>query len=97
MIDIVKELREYGINPLISDPTADVAEAKRLYSVNFVGLNDITEMDAVVLAVAHDEFSSLTIEQIDSFFGNGEKVLLDLKGLLNRKEFEKVGYRYWRL
>lgn len=97
IIDIVKELNEYGIDPMIADPTADAAEAKRLYGVDFVTMDSIKDMDAVVLAVAHTEFASLTMDQIGSFFGEGEKVLLDLKGLLNRKEYEAAGYSYWRL
>lgn len=97
VIDIVKELKEYGINPIIADPTADATEAKRLYGVDFATIESITDMDAVVLAVAHTEFSKLTIEDIDSLFGKGKKVLLDLKGILNRKEYERAGYSYWRL
>lgn len=97
VIDIVRELQEYGINPIIADPIADVAEAKHLYGVNFVDMQDITDMDAVVLAVAHTEFSMLTMERIDGFFGDGTKVLLDLKGLLDRQKYEKARYRYWRL
>lgn len=97
IIDIVKELKEFGINPVIADPTADAAEAKRLYGVDFVAIQDIHDMDAVVLAVAHSEFSSFTMEQINGFFGEGTKVLLDLKGLLDRKVYEKAGYYYWRL
>ena len=97
IIDIVKELNEYGIYPMITDPTADAVEAKRLYNVDFVTMDSITDMDAVVLAVAHTEFASLSISQIDHFFGEGKKVLLDLKGMLDRKEFESAGYSYWRL
>ena len=97
VFDIVKELREYGIEPLIADPQADAAEAKMLYGVEFVGMERIRDMDAVILAVAHSEFSSFTQADIDAFFGNGKKVLLDIKGLLNRKEYEAAGYRYWRL
>ena len=96
IIDIMNELQEYGINPIIADPIADAAEAKRLYCVEFVDLEKIKNMDAVILAVAHEAFSSFTMEQVDSFFANGKKVLLDLKGLLNRKEYEKAGYSYWR-
>lgn len=97
IIDIVKELNEYGIEPVIADPTADADEAKRLYGVDFVTMDSIKDMDAVVLAVAHTEFASLTMEQMENFFGEGKKVLLDLKGLLNRKEYETAGYSYWRL
>lgn len=97
VIDIVKELKEYGIQPLLTDPVADAAEAKRLYGVDFVDMAEARDMDAVVLAVAHTEFVSFTMEQMDKFFGGGTKVLLDLKGLLNRKEYEAAGYSYWRL
>ena len=97
IIDIVKELIEYGINPIIVDPEADAEEAKRLYGVEFVDISKVKEMDAIILAVAHSEFSSLKMEQIDGMFGEGEKVLLDLKGILNRKEYEAAGYNYWRL
>lgn len=97
IIDIVKELKEYGISPIITDPTADAAEARRLYGVEFVDMDTIKEMDAVILAVAHDGFKSLTMEQFDAMFGLGKKVLLDLKGLLDRKAYEDAGYSYWRL
>lgn len=97
VFDIVKELREYGIEPTIADPAADADEAKRLYGVDFVDISDIKDMDAVVLAVAHDAFAHFSMADIDKLFGEGQKVLLDLKGLLNRAEYEKAGYSYWRL
>ena len=97
IIEIVKELREYGIQPVIADPEADADEAKHLYGVEFVDMNTIKDMDAVILAVAHTEFSSFTMDQMDKFYGSGKKVLLDLKGLLDRKEYEAAGYSYWRL
>ena len=97
IIDIVNELREYGIEPVIADPQADAAEAKRLYGVEFVNMDTIRGMDAVVLAVAHSDFSTLTLSDLDCFFGDGRKVLLDIKGLLCREEFEQAGYSYWRL
>ena len=97
IIDIINELREYGIEPVIADPQADAAEAKRLYGVEFADMNTIRDMDAVVLAVAHSDFSNLTLSDMDRFFGQGQKVLLDIKGLLCREEFEQAGYSYWRL
>lgn len=97
VIDIVNELKEYGITPIIADPQADADEAKRLYGVDFIDVEAIKDMDAIVLAVAHREFSGFSMSQVDSFFGEGQRVLLDLKGLLNRREYEAAGYRYWRL
>ena len=97
VIDIVNELREYGIEPVICDPEADSAEAKRLYDIEFKDISSIKNADAVILAVAHDEFKKFTIDDIGAFFGEGRKVLLDIKGLLDRKEYENAGYIYWRL
>ncbi len=95
--DIVKELREYGIEPMISDPEADSDEAKRLYGISFVDMAEIKDMDAVILAVAHTCFAGLTMTDTDKMFGEGKKVLLDIKGLLDRKAYENAGYNYWRL
>ena len=98
IIDIVNELKEYGITPVIADPQADKTEAKHEYGIDFAEMDTIKEMDAVVLAVAHEQFKSLSANDIEKLYSkNHSKVLLDLKGLLNRKEFENAGYIYWRL
>ncbi len=97
IIDIVHELQEYGIMPAIADPEADAEEARHLYGIEFEDISAIRNMDAVILAVAHTDFSSFTLDQMNQLFGTGKKVLLDIKGLLNRKEYEAAGYSYWRL
>jgi len=97
VIDIVNELREYSIEPVIADPQADAAEAKHLYGIEFAEVSTVKDMDAVVVAVAHDEFKSYTIKDMDSFFKDENKICIDVKGIFNRKEFEQAGYCYWRL
>ena len=97
VMDIVNELREYGITPVITDPIADAEEAKRIYGLSFDSMDAVVDMDAVILAVAHDEFGKLDRAEIDGWFGPGKKVLLDVKGVLNRSEYEAEGYSYWRL
>ena len=97
VIDVYHELMEYGITPLIADPQADAQEAIHEYGIEFVDMDSIKDMDAVILAVAHDEFKSIDITRMDAFFGDGQKVLLDLKGLMDRREYEAAGYEYWRL
>lgn len=97
VIDIVRELREYNIDPVIADPEADADEAERLYGIKFTDIKDISNMDAVILAVAHEKFRKLGMEDLDRLFGKEKKVLLDIKGLYDRKEYENAGYSYWRL
>ena len=100
VIDIVDELKEYGINPMIADPEADAEEAKHEYGLVFDSLEDLKDMDAIVIAVGHDQFLNLSQEDLNGMFkigSNDNKVLLDIKGVLNRKEYEEAGYKYWRL
>ena len=97
VIQIIKELREYAIEPLIVDPQADADEAKRLYGVDFVDVQQVADMDAVVIAVAHDEFKELSRDTIDGLYREGRRILFDLKGIFDRREYEKAGYLYWRL
>ncbi len=97
VIDIVRELQEYGIDPLIHDPQADRAEAEKLYGVKLSNRNEIKDMDAVILAVAHEEFCKYSMEEMESLYRDNKKILLDIKGLLVRKEYEDAGYTYWRL
>ena len=98
IIDIYNELGEYGIKPVVVDETADAEEALKLYGIEFGTMADIKDMDAVIIAVAHDEFLKLTKDDIRGFFkaDNKVKVLADIKGLLNRKEYEEE-FSYWRL
>ncbi len=99
VIDIVNELREYGIEPLIADPAADAEEAKKLYGIEFTDMKSIKDCDAVILAVSHDQFKDLKIEDFDALYKNGEhkKVLSDVKGILDKNAFKDAGYIYWRL
>ena len=100
IIDIYNELKEYGITATVADPCADADEAKHLYGMEFVDMSTIKDCDAVILAVAHEEFKTLTQADFDKMFKSGNndtKVLADIKGLLNRKEYESAGYNYWRL
>ncbi len=100
VIDIVNALNEYSIMPIIADPQADVEEAKHEYSIEFEKLENIRDMDAVIIAVSHDELLKLKKEDIDKFYKdvpNQNKVLLDIKGILNKNEYDQSGYRYWRL
>jgi len=100
VIDIVNELKEYGVSPVICDPVADADEAKYEYGMEFVSLEQIKDADAVILSVAHDVFSKFEMSDIDAMFKNvpnDKKVLFDVKGILDRKAYNDAGYIYWRL
>ena len=100
VIDIVNELKEYGITPVIADPVADTEEGRSHYGLEFADISAVKDMDAVILAVAHTEFSAFSTGEIDAMFAEGDnhsKVLIDVKGVLDRKTYTEAGYQYWRL
>ncbi|MBR3780675.1 MAG: nucleotide sugar dehydrogenase [Clostridia bacterium] len=100
VIDIMNELGEYGITPVVADPVADAEEGKQHYGIEFVDINTVKDMDAVIIAVGHTEFMSFSMSDIDAMFASGNnsgKVLVDVKGVLDRKTYTEAGYQYWRL
>ena len=100
VIDIMNELGEYGITPVVADPVADAEEGKQHYGIEFVDINTVKDMDAVIIAVGNTEFMSFAMSDIDAMFANGDnsgKVLVDVKGVLDRKTYTEAGYQYWRL
>ena len=98
--DIIRRLGEYGIRPILVDPQADPRDAARDFPTAPVALEEIHDADCVILAVAHREFMALTPEKLDALFApmpNDEKVIIDVKSILNKEQLLAAGYRYWRL
>ena len=96
--DILKRLKQYDISPLVCDPWADAADAKKTYGVELVSMDQMKGLDAVIVAVAHDKFVAMNSNDYKALFvdkPNNEKVLVDVKSILNKDDF--AGYRYWRL
>ena len=99
VFDIVQELRSYGIEPIIADSVADAAEAKRLYDVDVITMEDMLanyKLDALVVAVAHEELSHMQPCDFDTLFTD-DKIMMDVKGIFDRQAFVDAGYCYWRL
>ncbi len=98
VIDVVRELEEYTAQVLVHDPLADPKEAREEYGLDLVGLDSFTDLDAVILAVSHEEYKGFTTEIMNSWYRDQERrVLLDLKGLLDPAAMLDAGYLYWRL
>jgi UDP-N-acetyl-D-galactosamine dehydrogenase len=100
VIDLVRELEEYGIEVAVCDPHADPAKVRREYGLTLTRANGGLKADALVLAVAHDVFK----ERLDLLslkkqlvFKAGRPVVIDVKGMLRPEMFEGSGILYWRL
>jgi len=96
VVDIIEELKEYGVNLIVHDPLADPKEVKEEYGVELVDLETVQNVDALVFAVAHKEFVKSSKEEWFKRFADGKKVLMDLKGIFDKKEFDS-DFVYWRL
>lgn len=97
VIDIVNELKEYGLETVIVDEKADADEVERLYNVSLSPMDAVQNMDAVIVAVAHRKYLALDMQSMNRFFRDKARVLIDVKGLFSREEYEANGYYYWRL
>ena len=99
--DIIKRLREYGIEPMVVDPWANEKDAMREYGVTLTELEDVEDVDCIIVAVAHNEFRELKLDDIKRFYHEGarneEKVLIDVKGMFSIKDLKISGLTYWRL
>ena len=99
--DVIRHLREYAIEPVVVDPWADSTEAMREYGVSLSALQDVKQADCVIIAVAHSDFCTLSLEAIKSLYKpelpDAEKVLIDVKGMYPISDLKDSGMRYWRL
>ncbi|MCI8280658.1 MAG: nucleotide sugar dehydrogenase [Lachnospiraceae bacterium] len=98
--DIIIHLNSYGIKPLIVDPWANADEAMREYGVVLADFDDVKDVDCVIVAVAHNEFMELTLQQIKKLYkscADNEKVLVDVKGLYSVNDLQDSGMLWWRL
>ena len=98
--DIIKRLAEYEITPVVVDPWASERDAMHEYGVTLTKLEDVKDADCVIVAVAHNEFKALSLDDIKKLFkscDDGEKVLLDVKGLYKVSDLKASGMKYWRL
>jgi UDP-N-acetyl-D-galactosamine dehydrogenase len=99
VIDIINELKNFRIEPIVYDPAANKEEAEREYGIKLIDFDKIKDMDAVIVAVDHNSFCDMSAETVDSMYAESrkKKVLFDIKGILDKKEYEEKGYTYWRL
>jgi len=96
--DLVKALQDWGLNVVVTDPWADAAEVNHEYGISLGNINPAKPVDALVVAVGHEEFRSLSPDMLLSFCKSEHKpVIADLKSLFNRHELADAGFTVFRL
>ena len=100
VIDIIKQLKTYGIELNVVDPWASERDAMHEYGVTLTKIKDVVDADCVIVAVAHNEFKALSIDNLKKLFKEGPdsgKVLIDVKGLYKIEDLKASGMHWWRL
>ena len=96
VIDVIKECRTWGIDPLVHDPLADSAEAQYEYGVELVADEAIKNIDALIFTVAHAPYKQWSTDQVIARLAPGGSVF-DVKGMLSREAFAQAGTILWRM
>ncbi|MBQ0041375.1 MAG: nucleotide sugar dehydrogenase [Clostridiales bacterium] len=101
VVDIVNRLKEFDINPIVTDIWADKDVAKREYDIDLVPAEEVPKADCIIVAVGHSEYRSMSMMKLKSMFkddkADEEKVLVDVKSLYRMDELKASGMRFWRL
>ena len=94
--DVIREFRDYGIDPIVHDPWADKAEAKSEYDVELVDAEALSDLDAVVVCVSHHQFLQWSEEDWKKML-NANAVVLDVKGVVDSALVTAANATFWRL
>lgn len=96
--DVILRLKEYEIDPIVCDPWASEDDAIHEYGVSLTKYEDIDNVDCIIVAVAHKEFKEIGLNNLlKKYNPNGEKILIDVKGLYSINELNKNKITWWRL
>ena len=97
VVDIIRELEDYGVNVRVHDPLADPEEARRYYGLELADWDQLGTVDAVILAVLHEDYRNRGLEAISAHLHPEYPLLLDVKGAFHPEDARSMGLYYWRL
>lgn len=103
-VDIIHLLLSYGLDVTVVDPYADAALLSSEYGMHVLPygeMREIRDADCLIFAVAHDEFSSLAVADLQGFtrdsYGANRSVVIDIKNMYDKEAVEAAGLAYWGL
>jgi len=96
--DVIRELREFGVNVIVTDPVASDHEAEEEYGFKLTPLSEISDIDGIIIAVNHADYLKLSVDDIRKLCKTtiSKPVLIDIKGILNKSEAVRT-FNYWRM
>ncbi|QTL97696.1 nucleotide sugar dehydrogenase [Iocasia frigidifontis] len=97
VIDIIRGLKEYGLEIKVVDPVIEPTKVQEEYNIKLENLEDIKGMDVLIFAVPHQGFKTLKLYDLKKMYSGNRPVLIDLKGIFNKTEAQKMKFLYWSL
>jgi UDP-N-acetyl-D-galactosamine dehydrogenase len=97
VVDIIRELQEYGIEVLVSDPVAENEDVVREYNLQLSEYDAVSDADAIIIAVGHKQYRDIPLDKLQLKYSDGTKVLMDVKGIHSPAKARELGYLYWSL
>lgn len=97
VVDIIRELQDYGVEVVVCDPQADAAEVHEEYYLVLGKVDAANPVDALIIAVAHSEYKALSPAELRTMVRGEKPVLIDVKCIQPRQALESVGFTVWRL
>jgi UDP-N-acetyl-D-glucosamine/UDP-N-acetyl-D-galactosamine dehydrogenase len=96
VVDIIHELRDFGVETFVADPYADSEMAHEEYGMTLTNFDQMSNCDAVILAVAHDIYRELGLKGLTRPLKKGG-LFVDIKSAFKRTDIESMGFACWRL
>jgi UDP-N-acetyl-D-glucosamine/UDP-N-acetyl-D-galactosamine dehydrogenase len=97
VIDLIYELTSWGVKVEVSDPWAMADAVKSDCGIELTELNMLNNLDAIIIAVGHDEYRELSVDDLKKFFGNDKRnVIGDLKSIFDKKNLVAAGFDVFR-
>lgn len=97
IVDMISEFKQWGVEVVVSDPWADSQEVIDEYGIQLSDISELNQVDALVVAVGHNEFRELTAQQLKNLIRSDKPVLADVKSLFNREQLQSAGFTVFRL
>lgn len=94
VVDIIRELQDFGVEIIVSDPVATSKDAEKEYNISLTPIDSAPKVDAIILAVGHLDYKAKDSHFFSAFYKDDHKIMLDLKGVLKGQEHH---FDYWRL
>ncbi|MBI9086602.1 MAG: nucleotide sugar dehydrogenase [Desulfobacterales bacterium] len=97
VVDIIRELEDYGVVTLAHDPMADPEEARRYYGLELKSMEALAGVDGVIVAVIHRAYAQMGLSRIAALCTDGHPLVIDVKGGFSPSEARQADIAYWRL